>query len=127
MRKPSAGRCAAPSNDVGRARLNGNRMRIGIDRELRHDCLLFKRTEQTLTNDTVASRQGAHMRQSPPGSSLPLWLQPGVPDTPELEPADLGTAFGLDLSLLPPDDTESQASPDTAPNGWLQRLGLPAR
>jgi hypothetical protein len=102
-------------------------MRIGIDRELRHDCLLFKRTEQTLTNDTVASRQGAHMRQSPPGSSLPLWLQPGVPDAPELEPADLGTAFGLDLSLLPPDDTESQASPDTAPNGWLQRLGLPAR
>ena len=67
------------------------------------------------------------MRQSPPGSFLPQWLQPGAPDAPEREPADLGTAFGLDMSLLPPDDTLSQTSPDSAPNGWLQRLGLPAR
>ena len=66
------------------------------------------------------------MRHEPPASSLARWLQRSASDAPEPEPTDLGTAFGLDLSLLPPDEALSEPSAD-APNGWLQRLGLPAR
>jgi len=67
------------------------------------------------------------MRNDPPSSSLARWLQRAASSAPEPEPADLGTAFGLDMSLLPQDEAGSDGSADTAPNGWLQRLGLPAR
>jgi hypothetical protein len=65
------------------------------------------------------------MRDETEESSLARWLRQSESAAPDPEPADFGTAFGLDMSLLPPDDTESE--PDAAPNAWLQRLGLPAR
>lgn len=38
--------------------------------------------------------------------------------------ADLGTAFGLDLSLAPPREAEPDAAPEP---GWLQRVVAPRK
>ncbi len=40
---------------------------------------------------------------------------------PQDDPADLGTAFGLDMSL-DPDWAEPAAPPVARPPGWVQRL-----
>jgi hypothetical protein len=37
------------------------------------------------------------------------------------DPADLGTAFGLDLSMAMPEDPPAPLAPKRAP-GWMQRL-----
>jgi hypothetical protein len=67
------------------------------------------------------------MRDETDESSLARWLRQAASSAHEPEPADFGTAFGLDMSLLPPDAPPEEAEPDAPPNGWLQRLGLPAR
>ena len=59
--------------------------------------------------------------------SLARWLRQSTSAARDPEPADFGTAFGLDMSLLPHDDAGAESEPDAAPNAWLQRLGLPAR
>lgn len=48
------------------------------------------------------------------------WRSP--PAVPETDPADLGTAFGLELSL---DDTPREPAPHVPaarPPGWMSRL-----
>lgn len=69
------------------------------------------------------------MRDDPPADSLARWLRQAAQGAPacEPEPADVGTAFGLDLSLLPCEAQAPAADDAAPPNGWLQRLGLPAR
>ncbi len=50
-------------------------------------------------------------------------------DTPDSEPADVGTAFGLELSMLP-DEQPAATATTGAPGGtrWWRRLaGLAAR
>lgn len=51
---------------------------------------------------------------------LALWRRRGHAAAPACEPADLGTAFGLDLSLLP-DDAPAPAQPARAPAWWRRR------
>jgi hypothetical protein len=42
---------------------------------------------------------------------------------PEYDPADLGTAFGLDMSLDPDwGETQPPAAPVTRPRSWMRRL-----
>ncbi|MEN9630280.1 MAG: hypothetical protein RJA10_3508 [Pseudomonadota bacterium] len=50
------------------------------------------------------------------------WRRPMDP-SPLSEPADVGTAFGLELSMLP-DDEPSATAPTGAPGGtgWWRRL-----
>jgi hypothetical protein len=40
---------------------------------------------------------------------------------PEQDPADMGTAFGLEMTLEP-QTMPSAAEPQDAPMGWIQRL-----
>ena len=42
---------------------------------------------------------------------------------PQYDPADLGTAFGLDMSLDPDwGGAQQPAAPVTRPRGWVRRL-----
>jgi hypothetical protein len=61
------------------------------------------------------------MHRPPPASFLARLLQPPAPV--ELDAADFGTAFGLDMSV-PPDDQAAGTAVDRTQPGWLQRLGL---
>lgn len=56
-----------------------------------------------------------------PSASFFSWPPRG--EAAEPDAADLGTAFGLDLSLLPADEAPPG---ETQPKGWPERLGLPA-
>lgn len=67
------------------------------------------------------------MRDATDESFLARWLRQAKVSAEDPEPADFGTAFGLDMSLLPPDATAAEPEPDAAPTAWLQRLGLPRR
>jgi len=51
---------------------------------------------------------------------LALWRRRGRTSAPEYEPADLGTAFGLDLSMLP-EDAPEPAQPTQAATWWQRR------
>ena len=62
-----------------------------------------------------------------PNSDTPRrWfgLWPAAARRPQDDPADLGTAFGLDLSLdeLADDTSPAVASPMDGPDGWMHRL-----
>ena len=48
-----------------------------------------------------------------------LWRR-RVDEPAAAEPADLGTAFGLELSMLPDDDANPPQTPPPGP--WWQRL-----
>ena len=54
-----------------------------------------------------------------------LWRR-RTDDSPRSEPADVGTAFGLELSMLP-DDEPSATARTGAPGGtgWWRRLTRP--
>lgn len=54
--------------------------------------------------------------------SSPRWYAPWRQGEKRLadDPADLGTAFGLDLSLTP-ESTKAEPPEDSQP-GWMQRL-----
>jgi hypothetical protein len=59
--------------------------------------------------------------RSNPTRLFGLWRRRAL--DPVSEPADVGTAFGMELSLMPED--EQPAARDTAKNpesGWLRRL-----
>ncbi len=51
-------------------------------------------------------------------------LRPAAERPPQDDPADLGTAFGLDLSLseMPDDTAPAAASPMDGPDGWMQKM-----
>lgn len=63
-------------------------------------------------------------------SSIPLQLlalwrrRAGEPDP--CEPADLGTAFGLELSMLPEDDDSSARTEARTGVAWWRRFVQPA-
>lgn len=51
-------------------------------------------------------------------------LRPAADRPRQDDPADLGTAFGLDLSLseMPDDTTPATASPMDGADGWMQKI-----
>lgn len=57
---------------------------------------------------------------SSPFRLFDLWRR-RADDTHLSEPADLGTAFGLEMSLLPEEDS-STGRRSAAADGWWQRL-----
>jgi hypothetical protein len=59
------------------------------------------------------------MTSQPPASILARLKRRRMPSAPD--PADLGTAFGLDLSLQPP-PLAQQAPAQPRHPGWLERL-----
>jgi hypothetical protein len=67
-------------------------------------------------------------KAAPPQRWFTGWRSPAPP--PVLDAADLGTAFGLDMSLLPAPADTAGPQPKPAPRrGWMQRLasrGKPA-
>jgi hypothetical protein len=65
------------------------------------------------------------MANAPDDWFLARWLSGGV--APEPEPADLGTAFGLDISVQPLPAEPAAAAADVHPGGWLERMRLLAR
>jgi hypothetical protein len=65
------------------------------------------------------------MANAPDDSFLARWLR--GPMASEPEPADLGTAFGLDISVQPPPDDAVGAVADVHPGGWLERMRLRPR
>ena len=59
------------------------------------------------------------------------WRQPAA-TCPSIDPADLGTAFGLDLSMTPPDEGPQAPSPTAravpaSRPGWVLRLAARRR
>ena len=59
------------------------------------------------------------MSDSTPGFRLSDIWRRRSDDSVLSEPADVGTAFGLELSMLPDDD---EAPPADREKGWWQRL-----
>ena len=62
------------------------------------------------------------MHREPTDSFSSRWLDDASPDEPEA--ADLGTAFGLDISVLPLPDDMPTPERDEHPGGWLERMRL---
>jgi hypothetical protein len=63
------------------------------------------------------------MRRDPTASLLARWRL-GRP-TAEPEPADLGTAYGLEMSLQPPpSDVAAPVPLEQRHRGWLERMRL---
>jgi hypothetical protein len=65
------------------------------------------------------------MANAPDDWFLARWLRGGVATEPE--PADLGTAFGLDISVQPLPDEPAAPAADVHPGGWLERMRLRPR
>jgi len=65
------------------------------------------------------------MATAPDDSFLARWLRDATASEPE--PADLGTAFGLDISVQPLLDEPATAAVDVHPGGWLERMRLRPR
>jgi hypothetical protein len=64
-------------------------------------------------------------KAAPPQRWFSAWRAPALPAV--TDPADLGTAFGLDLSLHePPADPGKLPAPRPARRGWMQRLAARA-
>lgn len=60
------------------------------------------------------------MSKAPPPSRL-FGLVRGRAMAPAIDPADLGTAFGLDLSMSPLEPAPAPVARSATP-GWMQRL-----
>jgi len=56
-----------------------------------------------------------------PHASIPFRFGRRRPVSVALDPADFGTAFGLEMSL---ERATAQPPHDADPPGWLERLGL---
>jgi hypothetical protein len=61
-----------------------------------------------------------HSKAAPPQRWYSLWRSADRP-APDTDPADLGTAFGLEMSML--DAAADPPAPVVAPRpAWMQRL-----